>query len=68
MKKQNDKKDERRYNATITTDLALLALVLEVVLIICFDMFARDNLFGNRNFLILISINILCWVNSSISD
>lgn len=47
MKKQNDKKDEQRYNATITTDLALLALVLEVVLIICFDMFARDNLFGN---------------------
>ena len=36
-----------KNNASMATDLAVLAMITEFVIMLCFDMFVRNDLFGN---------------------
>lgn len=47
-KKQKEEKDfSQKHNASMWTDLAMLAIITEFVIMLCFDMFVRTDLFGN---------------------
>ena len=50
MNKKQKKMDielPEKHNASMATDLAMLAMVTEFVIMLCFDMFVRNDLFGN---------------------
>lgn len=47
-KKQKEENDfSQKRNASMWTDLAMLAIITEFVIMLCFDMFVRNDLFGN---------------------
>ena len=50
MNKKQKKMDielPEKHSASMATDLAMLAMVTEFVIMLCFDMFVRNDLFGN---------------------